>query len=444
VTTGTLSSRELYAEIGEDGQVTTTPPPSPAAVARREASVRALRRFAARRGRLMGWYLAAVATVVVLITVAVMLIWTTGEAANAHLNVAAKAATILPRSASSSTLSTAWISSDTTAIGQPFIGGTVITYSKHTVTGRDARTGGTVWSYTRTNATVCQVAQQQGKAMALYSVGGNCDELSAFDAATGRRAWQRTLDENMTPIDGQPSVISLPDTLFIWTPAVIYAIAVSSAKCIPAIGSDCGYDYWSFVAQDGCRITHVVPGMLGVLISEHCGSGDRLLLRDRYQNTDDTHNRIIWTLQRNSAVPIVADYFLAAVQPGTSKLEVFNRDKGTVQSTSTMRPTPDLNANISRLLLPAGELVQIGGTCYAFLLGSQDVRWSKPTVTLPSLDPDDGHIVYLPSPTGVAVLASGTGERERVIPGPATTGATYLTPMGSGFLAGGSRTTALR
>ena len=392
----------------------------------------------------MGWYLAAVATVVVLITVAVMLIWTTGEAANAHLNVAAKAATILPRSASSSTLSTAWISSDTTAIGQPFIGGTVITYSKHTVTGRDARTGGTVWSYTRTNATVCQVAQQQGKAMALYSVGGNCDELSAFDAATGRRAWQRTLDENMTPIDGQPSVISLPDTLFIWTPAVIYAIAVSSAKCIPAIGSDCGYDYWSFVAQDGCRITHVVPGMLGVLISEHCRSGDRLLLRDRYQNTDDTHNRIIWTLPGNSAVPIVADYFLAAVQPGTSKLEVFNRDKGTVQSTSTMRPTPDLNANIIRLLLPAGELVQIGGTCYAFLLGSQDVRWSKPTVTLPSLDPDDGHIVYLPSPRGVAVLASGTGERERVIAGPATTGATYLTPMGSGFLAGGSRTTALR
>jgi PQQ-like domain len=392
----------------------------------------------------MGWYLAAVATVVVLITVAVMLIWTTGEAANAHLKVAAKPATILPRSAVSSTLSTAWISSDTTAIGQPFIGGTVITYSTHTVTGRDVRTGGTVWSYTRTNATVCQVAQQQGKAMALYSVGGNCDELSAFDAATGRRAWQRTLDEKMTPIDGQPSVISLPDTLFIWTPAVVYAIAVSSARCIPESGSDCGYDDWSFVAQDGCRITHVVPGMLGVLISEHCTSGDRLLLRDRYQNTDDTHNRIIWTLQGNSAVPIVADYFLAAVQPGTSKLEVFNRDKGTVQSTSTMRPTPDLNANISRLLLPAGELVQIGGTCYAFLLGSQDVRWSKPTVTLPSVDPDDGDILYLPSPTGVAVLTSKTGERERVIPGPATTGATYLTPMGSGFLAGGSRTTALR
>jgi len=275
-------------------------------------------------------------------------------------------------------------------------------------------------------------------------VGGNCDELSAFDAATGRRAWQRTLDEKMTPIDGQPSVISLPDTLFIWTPAVVYAIAVSSARCIPESGSDCGYDDWSFVAQDGCRITHVVPGMLGVLISEHCTSGDRLLLRDRYQNTDDTHNRIIWTLQGNSAVPIVADYFLAAVQPGTSKLEVFNRDKGTVQSTSTMRPTPDLNANISRLLLPAGELVQIGGTCYAFLLGSQDVRWSKPTVTLPSVDPDDGDILYLPSPTGVAVLTSKTGERERVIPGPATTGATYLTPMGSGFLAGGSRTTALR
>jgi hypothetical protein len=275
-------------------------------------------------------------------------------------------------------------------------------------------------------------------------VGGNCGQLSAFDAATGRRAWQRTLDESMTPIDGQPSVISLPDTLFVWTPEVIYAIAVSSAKCLPESGSDCGYDYWSFEAQDGCRIAHVVPGMLGVLISERCTNEDRLLLRDRYQNSDSTHTRIIWTLQGNSAVPIAADYFLAAVQPGTSRLEVLNRNKGTVQSTSTMRPAPNLNANISRQLLPGGELVQIGDTCYAFLLGSEDVRWSKPTVTLPSLDPDDGNIVYLPSPAGVAVLSSKTGQRERVIPGPATTGTTYLTPMGSGFLAGGSRTTALR
>ena len=430
--------------IGEDRQVTTTPPPSPAAVARREASERALRRFAARRGHLMGWYLAAVATVVVLITVAVTMIWTTGGAANAHLKVGAKAAPILPRTALSPTLTTAWISSDTTAIGQPFVGGTVITYSAHTVTGRDARTGGTVWSYTRTNATVCQVAQQQGKAMALYSVGGNCDELSAFDAATGRRAWQRTLDENMTPIDGQPSVISRPDTLFVWTPAVIYATAVSAAKCISESGSNCGYDYWSFVAPDGCQITHVVPGMLGVLISEHCRDGDRLLLRDRYQNSDDTHSRIMWTLEGNSAVPITADYFLGAVQPGTSRLEVFNRDKGTVQSTSAIHPEPNLNADISHLLLPAGELVQIGGTCYAFLLGSQEMLWSKPTVTLPSLDPDDGNIVYVPSPAGVEVISSKTGERERVIPGPSTTGASAITPMGSGFLVGGSRTAALR
>jgi hypothetical protein len=183
--------------------------------------------------------------------------------------------------------------------------------------------------------------------------------------------------------------------------------------------------------------------MLGVLISEHCRSGDRLLLRDRYQNIDDNHNRIIWTLEGNSAVPIAADYFLAAVQPGTSQVEVFNRSKGTIQSTSTMRPAPDLSASISHLLLPAGELVQIGGTCYAFRLGSQEVAWSKPTGRLPSLDPEDGNIVYLPSPNGIEVLSSKTGKAEREIPGPSTATATYLTPMGSGFLAGGSRTTAL-
>jgi hypothetical protein len=126
--------------------------------------------------------------------------------------------------------------------------------------------------------------------------------------------------------------------------------------------------------------------MLGVLISEHCTSGDRLLLRDRYQNSDSTHTRIIWTLQGNSSVPIAADYFLAAVQPGTSRLEVSEPQQGhrSVHEhyASGARPQREHQP----LLLPGGELVQIGGTCYAFLLGSQDVRWSKPTATLPSVD----------------------------------------------------------
>lgn len=414
---------------------------------RREVSAQALRSFAARRRRWWLIYAACLGVLVLVIGAAVAFAWFTGEAANAHLKVAAQAAPALPRAPLSGQLSVAWKTTDTTALGQPFQGGTVVTYSAHTVTGRNARTGAAMWTYTRSNATVCQVGQEQGKTIALFDRDGSCDELSAFYTNTGKRAWQRTLDENMTPVQGRGSVIVLPDTFFVWTPAVIYAVGVSSAPCKPEIGSECGADQWSYVAKVGCRLRSVVPGALGVLISQRCADGDSLLLRERYQSADDGNDRIIWSARSTSAVPIGADYFIGALDPGTGRLSVYNHASGKVQYTITLRPVPQLGARIQQLSLPQWDLIQIGGTCYAFAVSGGALKWAASTPTLPGLDPDDGRIVYEPSANGVSVLSASTGKPTRTLPGPSAAGASYLTPMGSGFLVSGlsgSGTTALR
>jgi outer membrane protein assembly factor BamB len=423
--------------------VTSPAPPSTSGRPAARPGEQALRRFAERRRRWWLWYAVALVGVGVLVVAGLALAWFTGEAAHAHLHTAAQPAPALARSALPARLSVGWTSTDVTAIGEPLFSGTVITYSAHTVSGRDARTGAVTWSYTRTNATVCQVAQEQGKTLALFAPSGSCDELSAFDTGTGARVWQRTLDENMTPVTGDPAVIVLPDTFLVWTPQVIYAIAVSSATCKPEAGSDCGYDHFSYVAQDGCQIRHVTPGALGVLISQHCSTGDSLLLRDRYQSSDDTHDRIRWTVQDTAAVPVAADYFVAAVDPTTHRLTVYNRSTGKVQSSVTLNPPPTLTGPVSQTTVAAGELVQIGRTCYAFEIGAVTVRWAVATAVLPTADRDSERILYAPAAGGVDVLSTRTGQVTRTIPGPATTGARSLVRMGSGFLVSGSSTTTL-
>ena len=71
--------------------------------------------------------------------------------------------------------------------------------------GRNARTGATTWSYTRTDRTVCTAAQLDGTTIAIYAVHGNCDEVTALDSGTGRRTWTRTLDKDGMPLNGRPT-----------------------------------------------------------------------------------------------------------------------------------------------------------------------------------------------------------------------------------------------
>src|SRR6202000_1008213 len=100
------------------------------------------------------------------------------------------------------------------AIGTPYLNGVVVTYSQHTVTGRNALTGAALWSYTRTDRDVCEVAQLEGHTLAIYAKGPNCDQVTSLQTANGQRvpdntsgSGERTLTDN-----GHPQFIALPDT----------------------------------------------------------------------------------------------------------------------------------------------------------------------------------------------------------------------------------------
>lgn len=70
---------------------------------------------------------------------------------------------------------------------------TVVAGNGGEVTGRDPLTGDVRWSYRR-DLPLCVVSTGWGRAMALYSKGTNCSELTSLDGVTGERRAQRNGD----------------------------------------------------------------------------------------------------------------------------------------------------------------------------------------------------------------------------------------------------------
>lgn len=401
------------------------PPPERDALARHVASMRRQRR----------WYVAVI-TLVVAAAVAVSLaVWFTGEITHVHMRTAATPAPSVPPGTTAAQPALEWQSDDATAIGAPFAGGTVVTYSRHTVSGRNALSGQVLWSYTRSDRSVCVATQQAGTTIAIYQKGGNCDEVTALDTGTGKRQWVRTLTDN-----GRPTYQVSPYTLLIVSPAAVHAVDPAS-----------GIDRWDYLQPDGCRTNSAVLGSAGTLISQHCADGDHLLLHDPNAGDDSKSPKPVrWRLNNNSTVPIAADTFLGAIDPTTHELVTFNSDNGKVARRVALDPTPAAAAPSQRASASGGELVWLAGTVYAFN-ESGDRLWSASLPTLPTISSADDSGLTTPDLFSARLLAADaaavvsldavTGKistRYPVTPPPAQD--TLVFALGRGFLVAGSTT----
>lgn len=424
-----------------------------------QAPHHALQRY---RARLRPWrigYLVAIVAVLAAVGVWVGVSYSRGEIANTTLRTAAHPAPSHALQSPADTLTPAWQSKDATAIGTPYWGGTVITYSQHTVSGRDAETGAATWSYTRANRDLCQVAQLKGVTIAVFRHKGNCDELTALDSGTGARKWTRTLDKDSAELNGTPRYSFTDFTLMLTTPGVIYAVDPVS-----------GLDRWVF-DQPGCTIRGAVLGSAGALISqdcaapickdrEFCGSGPQLLLRDGTagENKDSSTNKnnpdqIKWNLIGNTLQPASADTLISAVEPGGRTLTVLDSIKGETLSTLTLAE-PAGDTVVARSAARA-ELLWTGGVAYAVQLTGADFFWTShtagpPTVTNPQPDQEPSIATELVAVAGsseragLALLDPGTGQvRQGFAVAPPAPGSLVF-PFGSGFLVAGPNTQVYR
>lgn len=402
-----------------------------------------LARYVASMHRQRRWYFAIVAAVAVVAVGITLVVWFTGEITHVHLHTAKTAPPSVALATPPAAPVAKWQSRDATAIGAPFSGGTVVTYSAHTVSGREALTGRAYWTYTRTDRVVCQVAQIQNQTIAIFANGGACNEVTTLDTGTGQRNWTRTLDENGLTVTGRPRFVATSDTLYVWTPDFVYSIDPAS-----------GYDRWTFPADDGCALTSVVPGSAGVLMSERCASDTELLLRDRTagiddkQQSEDKKNQVQWRLKNTDTVPVMADSVVAALDPSTKQLVTYDAAKGGVRDRVSLQPAPDATAPISQAAANDGELIWIAGRGYG-LDESGSQRWSSPLAAPPTLSAPDGSAivpelasarVLVPTSNGIAALDGLTGKITTSYPVPAPAAGSQVFPVGSGLLVAGRST----
>lgn len=428
------------------GSATQAPGDRPAPLS---ASDAALARYTSsmRRHRIV--YFAIVGLVVVALGIGVGVAWSSGEVAHASLHTVASAPASIGVESPSRTLQQVWQTSDHIAIGAPLSGGTIITYSKHTVGGRDGRTGKRTWEYTRTDRNVCTAAQLTTTTIAIFANHGNCDEVSAFDSGTGQRRWTRTLDMDGMPLNGQPIYRVTPATLVVASPAVVYALDPVS-----------GYNRWTYERQ-GCRIQGVALGGNGALISQNCsgqvkcsgvkfcGRGPQLLLRDgsagRGDDSKPNADQIKWNRIGDTSLPVSADQVTSAVAPDGRSLYVLSVAKGRRDHRIPLTPASAQLGPITAAATADAEIVWIAGKVYAIAPDAAAPMWtaaapSPPTVAS-TVREDTITLatarIAVPSGRGIALLDGNDGRTitEFSVRPPAPGSLVYS--LGTGFVVSG-------
>jgi hypothetical protein len=423
----------------------------------------ARRAVVAYRRRMRPWritYAAVLVALAVAAGVVVKVAYIHGEISHATLRTASAPAPPVPLADPSARLTRAWSSPDRTAIGTPYDGGTVITYSTHAVVGRDGHTGKVRWSYTRTDRTTCTAAQLDGVTIAVFRLHGDCDELTGLDSGTGKRLWTRTLHENGHPVLGTPAFSVGSDTFMVTTPSVIYALSPDGT----AAQNNGGLDRWLF-AEAGCRINSAVLGTSGALISQtcrhphcdgrkFCGTGPQLLLRDPILGADDDDKKnpdqIKWNLIGSTLRPVSADTVVSAAAPGGDTLSTFTADKG--KHLASLPLLDPFAGHPQTTATATAELIRVGTYTYALDNSGTAYAWRAATAALPTSvgtgDVEPAPLadsrLSVPVPGGIGELDPASGKPARTFPVAPPAASSRVFPYGTGFLVTGPHTTVYR
>lgn len=415
---------------------------APASGTRSEA---ALARYRARNRRSRLVYFGVVGAIVAALIAVAAVAWSRGEAAHASLHTITAAPSPLAIQSPAPQPQPVWRTGARTAIGVPQWGGTVITFSRHTVGGRDARTGRPTWAYTRTDRNVCTAAQAGGTTIAVYALGGNCDELSAFDSQTGQRRWTRTLDQDGKPIDGRPAYQVQPFTFMVSSDTTIYAIDPGS-----------GQDRWTYYRY-GCHIQRAVLGSAGALISQDCSAqvkctglkfcatGPQLVLRDATQgngkDSDANRDQMKWLQRGDRSAPVSADQVMTALTTGGA-LRILGVAKGETLETVQLRTAVTSAAGSSASATGSAEIIWLAGTTYAIRGDSATPQWTVATPAPPTVvstpvsdqvPPLDQARITVPVSDGVAILDGTTGRTTQTLP-VSVPRSSLVYPLGAGLL----------
>jgi hypothetical protein len=204
---------------------------------------------------------------------------------------------------------------------------TVVTGDGGEVNGRDPLTGDVRWTYER-DLPLCTVSTAWGRAMALYTKGTNCSELTSLDGITGERKAQRNGDaEPGTALLNEGSHLITTGSKFVEVyrrDDLVRSLEYGGLRAIvnPNKQPRVGCTYGSVAVTSG-RFAMI----------ERCPGDptDRISVLKPNPDKSDEPKVFSSVLTGGTNVQVVAvtDKLVAVAIPGPSRLAVFDAESGT-------------------------------------------------------------------------------------------------------------------
>jgi hypothetical protein len=205
---------------------------------------------------------------------------------------------------------------------------TVVTGDGGEVNGRDPLTGDVRWTYKR-DLPLCVVSTAWGRAMALYSKGTNCSELTSLDGITGERRAQRNGDaEPGTALLNEGSHLITTGSKFLEVyrrDDLVRSLEYGGLRAIvnPNKQPRVGCTYGSVAVTSG-RFAMI----------ERCpdDASDRIsVIKPNPDKSDDPKVfASVVTGGKNAQVVAVTEKLVAVAMPNPSRLVVFDAENGSV------------------------------------------------------------------------------------------------------------------
>ncbi|MDX8036257.1 hypothetical protein SK803_39185 [Lentzea sp. BCCO 10_0856] len=203
---------------------------------------------------------------------------------------------------------------------------TVVTGDGGEVNGRDPLTGDVRWTYKR-DLPLCVVSTGWGRAMALYSKGTNCSELTSLDGITGERKAQRNGDaEPGTALLNEGSHLITTGSKFVEVyrrDDLVRSLEFGGLRAIVNPGKQ---------PRVGCTYGSVAVTSGRFAMIERCPDDgtDRIsVIKPNPDKSDEPKVfASVLTGGKNAQVVAVTDKLVAVAMPNPSRLVVFDAESG--------------------------------------------------------------------------------------------------------------------
>jgi outer membrane protein assembly factor BamB len=322
-----------------------------------------------RRPPLRVWVWTAVTLVVAAVAV---LLWRTSDVAATSSTTTT--ATTVPDEGPAAQVSQAWSAATGPAQRRVVESGRVLVTDEHGLAMVDAGTGDEGWHYRRSNATLCDATAVDGLVIAAFRTSSRCNQVVAFTAATGVRAWTRSA-RFRTDVD------------LASTDRILLASSPTGIVTIDPTGNN---TRWRYAPPEGCRLVGSDVGSPGVVVLQRCESSDVL----QVTLLDGFGGEAIWSRDvdadggtaRLAGVDGLVDVVV------DDRVQVLSPTDGALLTELALPALPSGQDVRSEPLQQAGigdaALLWVRGTLYALDATTGVPRWSLPALGLPAVSTD--------------------------------------------------------